>query len=68
MLVSIAVVTLKWGLASEVFVRLYGGHFITNFDLSEDESIYWFGALIHDAQKQSFIKIGENRPYIFTAG
>ncbi|SEN88345.1 MFS transporter, DHA3 family, tetracycline resistance protein [Paenisporosarcina quisquiliarum] len=44
MLVSIAVVTLLWGLASEGFDRLYGAHFITNFDLSEDESIYWFGA------------------------
>lgn len=44
MLVSIAVVTLLWGLASEGFDRLYGAHFITDFDLSEDESIYWFGA------------------------
>lgn len=44
MLVSIAVVTLLWGLASEGFDRLYGAHFITDYNLSEDESIYWFGA------------------------
>ncbi|WP_277585787.1 MFS transporter [Psychrobacillus antarcticus] len=43
-LVSIAVITLFWGLASEGFDRLYGAHFITDFHLSENESIYWFGA------------------------
>ena len=43
-LVSIAVVTLLWGLASEGFDRLYGAHFIIDYDLSEEESIYWFGA------------------------
>ncbi|MFC6041060.1 MFS transporter [Paenisporosarcina macmurdoensis] len=42
-LVSIAVVTLLWGLASEGFDRLYGAHFITDYDLSESESVYWFG-------------------------
>jgi MFS transporter, DHA3 family, tetracycline resistance protein len=42
-LVSIAVVTLLWGLASEGFDRLYGAHFIADYDLSESESIYWFG-------------------------
>jgi len=43
-LVSIAMVTLFWGLASEGFDRLYGAHFIDDYDLSESESIYWFGA------------------------
>lgn len=43
-LVSIAMVTLFWGLASEGFDRLYGAHFITDYQLSESESIYWFGA------------------------
>ncbi|WP_075618491.1 MFS transporter [Paenisporosarcina indica] len=43
-LVSIAMVTLFWGLASEGFDRLYGAHFIADYDLSESESIYWFGA------------------------
>lgn len=42
-LVSIAMVTLLWGLASEGFDRLYGAHFITDYNLSEGESIYWFG-------------------------
>lgn len=42
-LVSIAMVTLLWGLASEGFDRLYGAHFITDYDLSESESVYWFG-------------------------
>lgn len=42
-LVSIAIVTLLWGLASEGFDRLYGAHFIVDYDLSESESIYWFG-------------------------
>ena len=42
-LVSIVVVTLLWGLASEGFDRLYGAHFIVDYDLSESESIYWFG-------------------------
>jgi len=43
-LVSIAMVTLFWGLASEGFDRLYGAHFITDYHLSEEDSIYWFGA------------------------
>ncbi|MFX3672982.1 MAG: MFS transporter [Paenisporosarcina sp.] len=43
-LVSIAMVTLFWGLASEGFDRLYGAHFIADYNLSESESIYWFGA------------------------
>lgn len=43
-LVSLAMVTLFWGLASEGFDRLYGAHFIDDYDLSESESIYWFGA------------------------
>ncbi len=42
-LISIAMVTLLWGLASEGFDRLYGAHFITDYDLSESESVYWFG-------------------------
>lgn len=42
-LVSIAMVTLLWGLASEGFDRLYGAHFITDYDLSESDSVYWFG-------------------------
>jgi DHA3 family tetracycline resistance protein-like MFS transporter len=42
-LVSIAMVTFLWGLASEGFDRLYGAHFIADYDLSESESIYWFG-------------------------
>ena len=42
-LVSIAMVTLLWGLASEGFDRLYGAHFIADYDLSESESVYWFG-------------------------
>lgn len=43
-LVSIAMVTLFWGLASEGFDRLYGAHFIVDYHLLEEESIYWFGA------------------------
>jgi len=43
-LVSIAMVTLFWGLASEGFDRLYGAHFIADYNLSESESVYWFGA------------------------
>ncbi|MGE6487198.1 MFS transporter [Paenisporosarcina sp. NPDC076898] len=42
-LVSIAMVTLFWGLASEGFDRLYGAHFIVDYQLSESESVYWFG-------------------------
>lgn len=42
-LISIAMVTLLWGLASEGFDRLYGAHFISDYDLSESESVYWFG-------------------------
>lgn len=42
-LVGIAMVTLLNGLASEGFDRLYGAHFITDYHLSESESIYWFG-------------------------
>jgi MFS transporter, DHA3 family, tetracycline resistance protein len=43
-LVSIAMVTLFWGLASEGFDRLYGAHFIADYHLLEEEAIYWFGA------------------------
>lgn len=42
-LVSIAMVTLFWGLASEGFDRLYGAHFIVDYQLSESETVYWFG-------------------------
>jgi len=42
-LVGIAMVTLFWGLASEGFDRLYGAHFIVDYELSESESLYWFG-------------------------
>ncbi|QOV10245.1 MFS transporter [Viridibacillus arvi] len=44
MLVSIAIITILLGLASEGFDRLWGAHFIEDFHLPEDESIYWFGA------------------------
>ncbi|MGN1387461.1 MAG: MFS transporter, partial [Bacillus sp. (in: firmicutes)] len=43
-LVGIAAITLLWGLASEGFDRLWGAHFIENFNLAEEDSIYWFGA------------------------
>ncbi len=42
-LVGIAMITLLNGLASEGFDRLYGAHFITDYHLSERDSIYWFG-------------------------
>ena len=41
---GIAAVTLLWGLASEGFDRLWGAHFIEGFNLSEENSVYWFGA------------------------
>ncbi|MDF1508832.1 MFS transporter [Robertmurraya sp. DFI.2.37] len=43
-LVGIAFITLLWGLASEGFDRLWGAHFIAGFHLTEEDSIYWFGA------------------------
>lgn len=43
-LISIAMVTLLWGLASEGVDRLYRAHFIADYDLSESESVYWFGS------------------------
>lgn len=43
-LVGIAAITLLWGLASEGFDRLWGAHFIEDFNLAEEDSIYWFGA------------------------
>ncbi|MFC4410790.1 MFS transporter [Chungangia koreensis] len=43
-LVSIAFITLLWGLASEGFDRLWGAQFIEGFNLPEEQSIYWFGA------------------------
>ena len=43
-LVSIAIITLLWGLASEGFDRLWGAQFIEGFHLPEEQSIYWFGA------------------------
>ena len=43
-LTGIAAITLLWGLASEGFDRLWGAHFIEGFSLSEENSIYWFGA------------------------
>ncbi|MBK3495512.1 MFS transporter [Viridibacillus sp. YIM B01967] len=44
MLVSIAIITIFLGLASEGYDRLWGAHFIEDFQLPEDDSIYWFGA------------------------
>lgn len=44
MLVSIAIITILLGLASEGFDRLWGAHFIEDFHIPEAESIYWFGA------------------------
>lgn len=43
-LVSIAIITIFSGLASEGFDRLWGAHFIEDFHVSEEKSIYWFGA------------------------
>ena len=40
----LAVVTFVIGLGSEGFDRLWGAHFITTFQLDEEQSIYWFGA------------------------
>lgn len=40
----IAIVTFVIGLGSEGFDRLWGAHFITDFHLNEEQSIYWFGA------------------------
>lgn len=44
MLISLAVVTIFFGLASEGFDRLWGAHFIEGFHLIEKDAIYWFGA------------------------
>ncbi|MGG0656185.1 MFS transporter [Rummeliibacillus pycnus] len=44
MLVSIAMITIFSGLASEGFDRLWGAHFIEDFHISEEKSIYWFGS------------------------
>lgn len=43
-LVWLVAITLLTGLASEGFDRLWGAHFIENFQLNEQSSIYWFGA------------------------
>ncbi|MGM9943500.1 MAG: MFS transporter [Lysinibacillus sp.] len=43
-LVGLVVITLLTGLASEGFDRLWGAHFIENFQLNEEDAIYWFGA------------------------
>ena len=43
-LLSLAVITLFMGLASEGFDRLWGAHFIEGFKMNEEESVYWFGA------------------------
>lgn len=43
-LIGIAAITLLTGLASEGFDRLWGAHFIEDFQLNEEEVIYWFGA------------------------
>ena len=43
-LTGIAGITLLWGLASEGFDRLWGARFIEGFSLSEESSVYWFGA------------------------
>jgi len=44
MLVGIAMITIFSGLASEGFDRLWGAHFLEDFHISEETSIYWFGA------------------------
>lgn len=43
-LISLAVITVLWGLASEGYDRLWGARFIEDFHLSEETSVYWFGA------------------------
>ncbi|WP_088009394.1 MFS transporter [Indiicoccus explosivorum] len=43
-LVALAVVTLMWGLASEGYDRLWGALFIEDFNLPNEQAIYWFGA------------------------
>lgn len=43
-LVGLVAITLLTGLASEGFDRLWGAHFIENFQLNEQSAIYWFGA------------------------
>lgn len=42
-LLSLASITLFMGLASEGFDRLWGAHFIENFQLNEHYTVYWFG-------------------------
>lgn len=42
-LLSLASITLFMGLASEGFDRLWGAHFIENFQLNERYTVYWFG-------------------------
>lgn len=43
-LISLAIITVLWGLASEGYDRLWGARFIEDFHLSEDTAVYWFGA------------------------
>lgn len=43
-LVGLAAITLFAGLASEGFDRLWGAHFIEDFQLNKEDAIYWFGA------------------------
>ncbi|AQQ54380.1 MFS transporter [Planococcus lenghuensis] len=42
-LTALAIVTLMWGLASEGYDRLWGALFIEDFNLLNEEAIYWFG-------------------------
>lgn len=42
-LLSLASITLFMGLASEGFDRLWGAHFIENFQLNKHYTVYWFG-------------------------
>ncbi|AYC28670.1 MFS transporter [Paenisporosarcina cavernae] len=44
-LATIAFVTLFIGLASEGFDRLYGAHFIVDYNLEEEKAVVWFGVL-----------------------
>lgn len=43
-LLGLAAITLFVGLASEGFDRLWGAHFIEDFQLDAEEAVYWFGA------------------------
>ena len=60
-LVGLVAITVLTGLASEGFDRLWGAHFIGNFQLNEQSAGYWFGALFAIAFLLNIIvlKVGE---------